>query len=58
MPRQNRGASFTPRVSKGSAEKRRVQMAPEARFRPVDNRLVRLMVAEPEEEIRQNLGLA
>lgn len=58
MPKQLQRTSFTPRVSKGSAEKRRVQMAPEARFRPVQNALVRLMCKEPEEEIRQNLGLA
>lgn len=55
MPRQNRGASFTPRVSKGSAEKRKVQTTPAARFRPSNTTSMKRI---SQEEIRQNLGLA
>lgn len=55
MPKQVQRTSFTPRVSKGSAEKRRVQMAPEARFRPSNSTIMKRI---SEEEIRQNLGLA
>jgi hypothetical protein len=55
MPHQLKRTSFTPHVSKGGAEKRRVQATPAARFRPTNTTSLKRI---SQEEIRQNLGLA